>query len=234
MLEFKSDKLVAYSLKLAKIHRAALPNAIRFSLTDAAKDVKFRTLKKHANIQFDVSQQAFFRAFSGYKPAKGFSIDKMSSVAGMIKGNPKNSKSVASTEIAQQQIAGIVHNKSYIKSSIPNKVSNSAYRKARTQRPFIVEDGMRYVKKAFDAQKANKPLLVKKNKKGVLVKVGKISKAKGKIKIKTKPIASYKEDRSIDLKKQKPFVNNAAVESGKLLNTFFIKNAKKQIQRYMK
>ena len=111
MLQFKGENLINFSHKLSKMHRSALPNAVRFTLTDAAKDVKFNTLAKHAKKEFTVRKPSFFRAFSAYKAASGFNISSMKSTAGMTK---KDSKSVASTEIGKQQYAGTVPNRAYI------------------------------------------------------------------------------------------------------------------------
>ncbi len=234
MLDFKTDALINYSLKLAKIHRAALPNAVRFTLTDSAKDVKFRTLGKHANKQFDVKKATFFRAFSRFDPAKGNNISKMKSTAGMIH---KSGKSVASTEIGQQQIAGTVLNKSYMaieKGRTGRGLANAAYKKARKIKPIIAEKGKKFFPNAKKAKESNRPLLVKKNRKGYLVKVNKIRKVKGskKREVVTTILGGYREDRKINLKKIKPFLNNAALESGKLLNSNFIKNANKQVARF--
>lgn len=232
MLHFKGDKLIDFSLKLSKMHRSALPNAVRFSLTDAAKDVKFKTLSKHANKEFDVKKASFFRAFSRFKPAQGWNISAMQSTAGMVKGTPKNSKSVASTEIGKQQFAGIVPNRAYIgaKEQRTSKgLLKSSYAKLLSIKP-VVFNGDNYFEKAIEAKKAKKPLLVKKNNRGVLVKVKKIKKKKAKP-IETEPIASYEKGRKADLKTKHPFVINAGLESARKMNSFYIKNARKQIER---
>jgi len=242
MLNYKGDALIDFSHKLSKLHRAALPNAVRFTLTDVAKDVKFRTLKKHANLQFDVKKQSFFR-LSAYKSASGVNISKMSSIAGMIKS--QDSKSTASTEIGQQQFAGVVHNKSYMakvkgeesKGVTSRGLSNKKYKDARNKTPIIAEKGKMFFPNAKKAKETKRPLLVKKGKKGYLVKVSKIRKAKGnkyRKEVVTQIIGGFRAGRKIDLKKNKPFVNNAAIESGGLLNAKFIKNAEKQIQRFLR
>lgn len=231
-LEYKGNKLIDFSFKLNKIHRAALPNAVRFTLTDAAKDVKFKTLIKSANKFFDVKKRNFFRAFSAYKPATGFDISKMASVAGMTKGKSPTSKSVASTEIGQQQFAGTIENKSFMPAKnqkTPKGTVKKAYKDLRKIKPIVTKKGKSFFPDVEKARKTNTPLLIKKNNKGILVKVG-----KSKKKLKTTPIASYEKDRKINLVKARPFLNYAAKESGKKLNTFFKKNAEKQIARFLR
>jgi len=230
MLQFKSDKLIDYSHKLSKIHKSALPNAVRFTLTDAAKDVYFNTLQKHAYKEFDVKKASFFKTFSKYKPAEGWNINNMKATAGMVKGNKP--KSVASTEIAKQQYAGTIPNKSYIASDSQRNskgLLKPSYIRAISVKP-IVFSGSNYYKKAIEAKTQNKPLLIKRNNKGVLVKVKRINKG-GKEPIKTEILANYESNRSIKLKDVHPFVNNAALESGRKINSFYIKNAEKQIKR---
>lgn len=234
MLQFKGDKLIGFSHTLSKLHKSALPNAVRFSLNDAAKDVKFNTLQKNADKQFDVKKPSFFRAFSRFDLATGYNIGSMKATAGMVKA--PNPKSVASTKIAQQQIAGTVTDRAYIgakeqrKGGTESGLLKASYKKLTDIKPIVTTKD-NYFGKAVKAKKENKPLLVKKNNKGILVKIKKIKK-KGENPIITEPIASYEKGRSIKLKKKRPFLNNAALQSGKKIDSFFIKNATKQIQRF--
>src|SRR6056297_1290897 len=230
MLQFTSNKLINFSHTLSKIHKAALPNAVRFTLTDAAKDIKFKTLQKSSEQQFDVSKPSFFKKFSGYRAASGYNINNMKATAGMIKG--QDSKSVASTKIAAQQTAGIVKDRSYIaaeKQRGKKGTLKKSYLDMIKKAP-IVYDGGNYIKSAIEAKQKNKPLLVRKNGKGVLTKVKRINK-KNPI-VKTEILAGYEKDRDINLKTKRPFVINAAIESGRKLDSFFIKNAERQINRY--
>lgn len=233
MLQFTSDKLINFSHTLSKIHKAALPNAVRFTLTDAAKDVKFKTLQKHSEQQFDVSKPSFFKKFSGYKAASGYNINNMRATAGMIKA--QDTKSVASTKIAAQQTAGIVKDRSYIAAEKQRSKSGVLKRSFITMiqlEPLVYEKGKggNYIKTAIESKEKRKPLLVRKNGKGYLVKVKSINK-KNPV-IKTEILASYEKGRDIKLTRKKPFVINAAKESGNKLNKFFIKNAERQISRY--
>ena len=238
MLQFKSDKLVGFSLKLAQIHRAALPNAIRNSLTEVAKDVKQKTLRKNADRVFDVKKRSFFSKFSGYKPAKGFNISRMFSIAGMTASQDPKSK--ASAEIGAQEYAGSVKHKTYWasqKHKTSRGLTKKSYRDARNVKPITTQAGKSFFKDAVRAKDSDKPLLIRKNGKGVLVKVKKIRKKKGvkhKKELVTDVIAGYEKGRSINLKTRRPFLSNAAKESGRKLEQMFIKHAQKQIKRFTK
>lgn len=230
MLHYKGDKLIDFSHTLSKIHKSALPNAIRFSLNDSAKNVKFETLAKHANKQFDVKKPSFFRVFSKYTQANGWNINNMKATVGMIKS--PDPKSVASTKIAQQQIAGTITDRAYIPAERQRNAKGlltATYRKLRNIKPITAskED---YFEKVIEAKKTKKPLLIRKNNKGILVKIKAIKKKQANPII-TESIASYEKGRSVKLKRKRPFMNNAAIESGKKIDQYFAKNAKKQIER---
>lgn len=244
MLEFKSNKLIDFSYKLSRLHRTALPNAVRFTLNDSAKDMKFRTIKKHAAKQFDVKKRSFFSKFSGYQSVKKgvWNISKMYTIAGMIKD--PNNKSIASTEIKEQQYAGLLENKTYMPSSgsygkqrTSRGLVKSSYLNERKKTPIKAEKGNKFFLNARKAKESNRPLLIRKNNKGILVKVNRIRKVKGvkfKKEVITTPIASYRKEGKLNLKKARPFINDAAIESGKLLNINFQKHAKQQIDRFTK
>lgn len=238
MLIFKGKDLIDFSFKLSRIHKAALPNAVRFSLNDAAKDVKFNTLQKHAKKEFKQKKPSFFKAFSGHQLASGYDISKMKSTAGMIKENPKsplkNKKSRASTDIREQQTAGTIERKSYMFSKESRGSKGLVKKSAITflnKKPIVSKNKKTFIFYANQANKTKRPLLVKKGRKGILVKVNRVLKRKGFLAL-TTPIASYEKDRKIKLRTRHPFVNNAAIESGKKLNNFFIKNAKAQLNRF--
>jgi hypothetical protein len=151
----------------------------------------------------------------------------------MIKA--QDTKSVASTKIAAQQTAGIVKDRSYIAAEKQRGNSGVLKKSFITMiqlEPLVYEKGKggNYIKTAIESKEKRKPLLVRKNGKGYLVKVKSINK-KNPI-IKTEILASYKKGRDIKLTRKKPFVINAAKESGNKLNNFFIKNAERQINRY--
>ena len=233
MLIYDSRKLVDFSYTLSRLHKAALPNAIRFTLNDSAIDMKKRTISKQANASFKVAKPNFFKVYSRFEKAKGYDIRKMQSKAGIIKSSNLNQK--ASTELAQQPIAGKVKHKSFRASKnmqTSKGLVKSTYKKLRKKKP-ITTNKANYVKDAKLSKESGRPLLIKKNNKGILVKVNSI-KRKGKDRIKTTPVANYNKRGIVDLKRKRPFIENAAKESAKLLDENFIKNATKQIKRFQK
>jgi hypothetical protein len=253
MLQFTSDKLIDFSHKLSRIHKAALPNAVRFTLNDAAEDVKFNTLQKNANKQFDVKKPSFFRAFSRFEKAQGFNISNMKSTAGMVKS--ADPKSVASTEIAKQQYAGTIPNKSYIIPTTKFKGRNTSGTAKKSALKFINKKPIKftkdtrghkfgnkkikgtglsnYIARHYVAYKENIPFLqLRSDDTGIIYKVTSFKKRKDGIKFKREPIAVYAKGKKVKLTKKHPFVINSAKESTRKINDFFIKNATKQIQRF--
>lgn len=233
MLYIESKNIINFTHTLSKLHRSALPNAVRFTLNDAARDVKFNTLQKNAQSEFDVKKPSFFKAFSRYQPATGWNISAMKSTVGMVKA--QDPKKTASTKIAAQQFAGIVKDRAYIPQEAAKtnkgtlKQSFTNLLKQGNAYVYEKEKGGNYIQIASKSLNEKKPLLVRKNGKGYLVSVKKINKEAPIVE--TEILASYKKDRDIKLKTKHPFVNNAAMQSGAKIETMFIKNAKKQIAR---
>jgi len=230
MIIYEGKNIVNFSHKLSKLHKSALPNTVRFTLTDLAKDVKTKTLLESSGEQFELRRPSFFKKFSRFNPATGFNINTMVSTVGMVKGS--DSKSVASTQIGEQQTAGDVENKSYLPT--PNMRTSKGLKKKKyldeiRKRP-IKTNGKNYVKNWNKAKNSGRTLLVVKNGRGVVVMPTRKLKRK-KNNLQTKLIATYEKNRSIDLKQKKPFLNNAMLKSGSKLESIYIKNANRQIQR---
>lgn len=230
MIIYEGKNIIDYSHKLSKMHKSALPNTVRFTLNDLAKDVKTKTLQEESKEQFEVRKPTFFKRYSGFQQAGGYNIARMKSTVGMVKG--ADSKSVASTQIGEQQTAGTVENKSYLPSEnmrTSKGLVKKKYLDEIKKRP-IKTNGKNYAKNWAKAKKSGRTLLVVKNGRGVVV----VSTRKLKRKtnnLQTRLIASYKKNRNIDLTTKKPFLNNAAIKSGQKMEMFYIRNAKRQIER---
>lgn len=234
MLSVKSKPILDFSYKLSKMHRSALPNAVRFTLNDVAKEVKKTTLLEESKKQFQVRKPTFFKKFSAWEGASGYDTNRMQSKVGMIKGN--DSKSTASTQIGAQQFAGKVPKKAILPAENMRNgkgLVKPSYKRERKKKPIIAGKGKEFNESFHEAKKQNRPLLIEKNGKGVIAKAGMVLKRKINP-LKLKIIASYEKGREINLKDKKPFVNNAATKSSKNMNSYFIKNANKQIEKFSK
>jgi hypothetical protein len=247
----KSDKLIDYTLSLQKINDVALPFALQNALNGVAKDVKKRTLMDSVNKEFNVKKKGFFTANSAYKPYKAksvnYNINKLKSEIGITKGRKANER--ATEQIGHQETGTAIKrginplgDKPQTKKIIdilshkPEVITYSNYDDAN-------DNAFKYIRSASRAKKRNAGLLIKSQSMGTgtVYQVRQFKKRKPtpnnpkKAIIKLKQIASYHSGGTVKLKKQRPFLSNAAIKSTKeVLNSEFIKEAEKQIERAWK
>jgi hypothetical protein len=96
------------AIQLHEVHRAALPNAVRFTLNDLAFDVKkIQLMPALVSSYLIIRKPSFFKKYSGVDKAVGWEIDKMISEVGMI---PKGDASHAVERLKQQDEGGsLIH-----------------------------------------------------------------------------------------------------------------------------
>lgn len=244
----KSDQLLNYTLRLQKINGIALPIAVQNSFNAVTRDVKKRTLKKITEQQFDIKKKTFFSANSAYDThnAKefGYNINKLKSEIGITKGRKANEK--ATEQVGNQQTA------SPIKRSI-NPLGTKPQTKANidilSKKPEVYDSSQSYsegnsnayIRRANRAYRNKSGFLIKNGNRGALNKVSSIRSRKPtkrdprKTIIKVVPIASYIQSGRVNLKKKRPFLNNALAKStSDILQREFVKEAEKQFQRALK
>jgi len=113
VLKIDSSAAVKFTNTLEKMHRSALPNAIRSTLNSAAFDVKTNTMSASADKEFTNRAPNFFKANSRVEMAKGFKIDAMIAVVGFApKGGPGADKAVK--ELEQQEYGGNIESRSFV------------------------------------------------------------------------------------------------------------------------
>ncbi|MDX5583645.1 MAG: hypothetical protein QNK20_01755 [Aureibaculum sp.] len=242
-----SEQLLNYTLKLQKINDVALPIALQNTLNSVAADVKKRTLKISTEEQFKIKKKTFFNANSGYVGHKAkdfnYNINKLKAEVGIIKG--KKAKEKATEQVGNQQTA------TSIKRSINplgNKPKTKAIIDILSKKPEVYQNETSgfnpgsYYRKLARANKNKTPFLYK-NSSGTRGSVGivksfrrlKSGKKKGRIAANIQPIASYKKGGTVKLRKKRPFLDNAVKKSVKeMMESNFIKEAEKQVQRVLK
>lgn len=114
ILDINTDATVVYANKLDKLHRSALPSAIRNTLNEAALLVKKETLPKSAKDNFKEREPIFFKANSKVDFAKGFNVNSMQSVVGMYSNKLKGEDNYAVKDLEQQEHGGNIDGRSFI------------------------------------------------------------------------------------------------------------------------
>lgn len=234
-LRYDGDEVLDFSYKLKDIHKAALPNAVRFTLNDAAFDVKKNTLPAKARENFINRKPSFFKRFSGVEKATGFKIKNMEASVGMVRDPGVQ----ATEDIAVQETGGQIERSQIMLpdarvSRSGKKPVSSRYKAIGGFRDRTAVRKENFVKGAFAAEGKKKPdhmRYISDSGKGYMIEIKKITRLKDRLKIKSKIVASFDDDRQLHISKN-PFVQKASLESANQLVKLFKKNAVRQLKKY--
>lgn len=223
---------VKHTNTLEKMHRSALPLAIRGTLNTTAFDVKKNTMPQEAAKTFTQRAPNFFKSNSRVEMAKGWDVDGMKAIVGFL------GRSQAVEDLEQQEYGGKIEGRSFIamdtaragghatkvrpsnRLSRINKIVNSATMPGATlQAKFIAA-----------ARKAGRGGYVLGNLPEKTL--WKIESIEGRT-IKKKPLFSYEKGRDVKVK-QTHFMRTASTESANKMDVVFGQQAKRQIERLNK
>lgn len=113
-LHINNDALVAFTKNLDKMHRSALPVAIRGTLNDAVYDVKTNTMPKKA-MEFKKRSPNFFKANSKFEKATGFNVNTMQATVGFYENKlAHQNTNYAVKDLEQQEHGGNIAKKTMI------------------------------------------------------------------------------------------------------------------------
>jgi len=210
---------IKLTVALGKLHRSALPVAVRGTLNDAAFETK-QNIPKTASRKFITRNKSFFRAFSSVEKARGFDINSMSSVVGI---NPAKGEKVADG-LEKQETGGGIKGRKLIPHD-KGRISGSHSKKLRTKNRF---NKINIVDVRKKKGKRGNYLLIKKGGKGTVFEI----KSTGK-RQKLVPVYSY---RSTKISKVKPsaFMKPASIMATRKMPQFYVSQAERQIKRLLK
>lgn len=227
-----NDAAVKFTNTLEKMHRSALPLAIRGTLNATAFDVKQNTMPSKAAETFIQRAPNFFKANSKVDMAKGWNVDAMEAVVGFVP------RSQAVEDLEQQEYGGTIEGRSFIPmdtartgghatkvrpsnriSRINNIVNSANMPGATLQAKFIAA-----------AHKAGKGGYVLGNLPDKTL--WKIESIQGRT-IKKKPIFSYQKNRDVRVSGTS-FMRDASIESAERMDIVFADQARRQIERLNK
>ena len=77
-----TDAAIILTAKLERMHKSAMPSAIRSTLNDAAFAMKQKEILDSAKSNMNVRNPSFFKRFTGVKRANGFNVGSMYSEVG--------------------------------------------------------------------------------------------------------------------------------------------------------
>jgi hypothetical protein len=245
----KSDKLIDYTLALQRINAVALPIALQNTLNATVRHIKKKTLLQSANKHFDVKKPGFFKANSGYKTYNSkkfnYNINRLKAEVGMKKSSKPHDK--ATEQIAHQETGEKIKRSINPLGDRPKskKIVDILKKKPEvydSSQSYSEGNSNAYIRRAQKAYRNKSGFLVKNARgRGAVNKVVSIKKRKPtkndprKMIIKTKTIASYLQDGYVKLTKRSLFLQDAAQMSRtSIMESTFIKEARKQVQRALK
>lgn len=242
-ININTSAVVRHTARLEKLHRSALPVAVRQTLSKAAFDVKMRTMPAQADKNFEKREPNFFKANSKVTPAKGFDMKSMVATVGFI---PLKGTNKAVDDLKQQEDGGNIGGRTFIAlrdarvsgswrkkprarmrlADIDNKIIDSKKGKGKNSRE-------RFTRSALHAGKGGFVLGEKKTSGGsrILFEIRSVVRKKGNTVVKSKPIYAVKSGRVV-----KPaathFMRKASLQSAKGMEIMYIAEANKQIAKY--
>lgn len=242
-LNINTDAVVKHTATLEKLHKSALPVAIRQTLDSAAFDVKTNTMPVQAKKTFEDRDKNFFKANSKVKKAQGWNIESMESTVGFV---PISGTNQAVDDLEEQEYGGKIDGRTFIpleQARTSNSWKRKPRRKARMSEVLgnIIDSadaqgkskGEKFIKSAIHAGVGGWVLGNNINGAGnrILYQVKKIGKKNGDTWVKVVPMFSVKSDRKVQPPATK-FMQKSAVKSADKMEDFYKKHAEKQIAKY--
>ena len=240
MLIVDAKQVETIYAELHKAHRAALPNAVRFTLSDLAFDVKKNTLIQALHkTPMHIKSDSLFKGNSSLKKATGWDIGAMYSQAGLVdtmKAGRTMRRMKQQDEGGQLKHEDIALNNARVGTKEGGRVKKIAYKnKIKVWGQPVKFGDTQGLIKAVTVSKINRGGKGK----GNAVIYGKIlyeivgfkQFAKNKIKLHLSKLYSTENNRSVKVKPNH-FTDKAANLTGVKTEAIFMENARKQLKKF--
>jgi hypothetical protein len=234
-LDINTDGVVEHAARLERLHKSALPSAVRGTLNGMAFDVKKNTMPREASRAFTQRRPNFFKAMSRVETAKGFNLRSMEAVVGFIGAD----KYQAVEDLEKQEHGGTIGGRAFI----PTKNARVSKSNARTvSRKNRISSFGRVVnvRNAKGKSKGEKFIksVVHAGRGGIIIRGKAVFRVKSlkrvdstRWKFKLELIYTYERGRSVRIRKATHFMRNASISSAEKGARIFQKEAERQIRR---
>jgi hypothetical protein len=232
MFDIDSHAVAEHVNRLDKMHRSALPNAIRGTLNGMAYFTKKTSMPMEARRAFVNRDPNFFKAKSRVENARGWNVDTMRATVGFI-GNDQ-----AVEDLEKQEYGGIIKGRAFIPTDIARTGKTNRKKVARRNRLSKMGNvvrvskshgktaGERFIRSAVHVGVGG--YLLRGNE---LLQVKSLSrKSRSSWNIKTELLYTYKKGRTIKVKPTQ-FMHRATMTAASQGNRIFHKEAERQINR---
>lgn len=239
-LDVNADNLIKFTNQLESVSRTAFPKAVRATLNSLAFDVKKNTMPKTTEKAFVNRDKNFFRANSRVEMAKGNHVDGMSSMVGFLAaGNVKSKDAVDNLE--EQERGGVIRNRSFVPKRTSRTSKNYSRMVARRnrlrniKRIVVVSEapgkthGQKFIQSAIHA--GEKGILLTQNS---LLRIDKMERKNGKWVFKITRLYSYKENRSVRIKRARFFMRDAVEQTSKKMPDIYYDEISFQMEKHFR
>ena len=244
-LNVNTDAAIILTAKLERMHRSAMPSAIRSTLNDAAFAMKEKEILDSAKINMKVKNPTFFKRFTGLKRANGFNVNSMYSEVGFLDRGQKSAtkainKGMESNEFGgQDNDGGMYIGKSRNAKGLVKR--NARFDKSKVTRGYrssnirTKKSNNNFMGRIFASIQENKSVFINSKSGRFLVKA--ISVERGgkdkKAKIKVDFLMRHRKQH-IAKAKATHFNQEAALKTQKQMDNFYKKNAEFQFSKIWK
>lgn len=241
-INVNNNEVVKYTVKLEKLRKSALPNAIRGTLNDAAFDVKQKTMPVQAKADFINRSPNFFKANSRVEKAVGFDVNSMRSTVGFIENTLRGENNFSVKDLEQQEHSGNIKGKSFIpldsarQGSVHNQLVKPANRLSKIKNKIVVamhgsgSKKQQFVKGIIKAGIGGFVLGGNTKGQNTLWRVNSIGEGN---RFGLTPLYDFRKSRSVHVD-ETGFMRTASVNSANKLNKFYIAQAQFWINKYAK
>ncbi len=244
-LDINTNEVVAFTVKLEKIRKSALPSAVRGTLNNAAFDVKQRTMPAQAAAAFVKRSPNFFKANSTVVMATGFDVNRMKATVGFVENKLRmgSDHNFAVKDLEQQEHSGRIGGKSFIpldsaRVSGYNSLVKPANRLSKILKAKIViarnlkgnSKKQQFIRAVAKAGQGG--YVIGSNIKGENI-LWRVDTYAGPNKFTLTPLYSFRKNRRVKVK-ETGFMEKATLNSAEKLNSFYIAQARFYLNKYSK
>jgi hypothetical protein len=238
-LNINTNAVVAFTNKLEKMHKSALPSAIRGALNNTVFDVKTKTMPTESKSTFVNRQPNFFKANSRFEKASGFNMKQMKAQIGFIEHGLKGRNNYAVQDLQEQEHGGAIDRKSFIPLKAA-RISGNNNKNIRSNARLSSIKNIVNAKKVNGKNNKQKFIhgIAEAGKGGFVLsgktlwKIDSFKKIKNKTVFKKTALYSFRKGRKVRVKGTH-FMQNASLKSGSKIEGFYILEAQRQIQKLL-
>lgn len=243
--DINTEAAIKYSADLERLHRSALPSAVRNTLNNAAFETK-KQLPMVASRLFITRQKSFFRRFSTVDKASGFNINSMRSIVGINASvDAEIAKNLESQEFggAVQGNKLVPHNHARTSKSLNKRVAArnrfnrvKIHDASRAYRAHRGTKKSKFIAAVMSTAKSGKNhMMIKNGNRGMVYEVTSVSQnvRTGKVNFKIKKLYSVRSNKTHRVKASGFMMKSSKIASSKI-NDFYRENAEFQIKKFMK